>query len=38
MTATAVAFIGDNFPYGKVTSQEAKNAIAKAHPESFLVR
>jgi glycine/D-amino acid oxidase-like deaminating enzyme len=35
MTATAVAFIGDDFPYGKVTSQEAKEAIAKAKPKSF---
>ena len=35
MTATAVAFIGDDFPYGRVTSQEAKEAIAKAKPKSF---
>ena len=35
MTATAVAFIGENFPYGKVTSQEAKEAVAKAKPKSF---
>ena len=35
MTATAVAFVGDDFPYGRVTSQEAKEAIAKAKPKSF---
>ena len=35
MTATAVAFVGDDFPYGRVTSQEAKDAISKAKPKSF---
>ncbi|MFY9326203.1 MAG: FAD-dependent oxidoreductase, partial [Candidatus Nanopelagicales bacterium] len=35
MSVTTSAYIGDYFPYGKVTSEEAKLAVAKAKPEAF---
>ncbi|MGA1449177.1 MAG: NAD(P)/FAD-dependent oxidoreductase [Candidatus Nanopelagicales bacterium] len=35
MSVTTSAYVGESFPYGKVTSEEAKLAVAKAKPEAF---
>ena len=35
MSVTTSAYVGESFPYGKVTSEEAKQAVAKAKPEAF---